>query len=930
MVSWGLLVAALAATPPDPAPAQVRLCVLAFRDQQTTQAQWAPTAQHLSEVPESPPVTVVALDYPSLAARVRAGGCELVLTNPEDFVSLRASTGLRAVATLLPAFEGRPLDRFGGVVLVRDEPGAPTQLTQLRGRTIAAPARESLGGYAMQRWELQRAGLDVAEGDAVMRFLGPPHDRAVLEVAEGRADAAFVRTGVLEAMVAEGRLAPGALRVVEPRAAPGFPFAVSTELYPEWPLAASPALAPEFVRTIVAALFRIGPRDPEAVAGGYFGFAPPADYAPVEALMLRLHIHPDGQRPLDVQDVLTRYAPALVAVGLAVLGALTLLAVRLTRDAHRLRAAADERQHLLSSLAEGVVGLDLSGRVTFANAAARALTGFSEQELLGQRFHDLCHHHRADGTPLARVDCPFRHAATGGVPVTADTTFFRKDGAAVPVTCSTSPLNRDGALVGSVVTFIDITERHEYERRLSESRDEAEAASQAKSRFLAMMSHEIRTPLNGVLGMAQLMLTDGVDEVERAAAARTIFESGKTLLTILNDVLDLSSVEAGRLRVEREPVLPTVALADVHALFRDAAAARGLVFEARWDGPPGQAYSADPARLRQMCSNLVSNAIKFTESGSVRLVGRVDSAEGGRPVLRFEVQDTGPGVPVEAQAGLFQPFSQLQGAAFRHRSGTGLGLSIVRHLAVLLGGTAGCQSVPGQGSTFWFTITAEPVEAPRAAAEVRASQGKVARADGRPVKVLVVDDNPINRRVVQGLLSHAGCEVQVAAEGREAVDRVAAGAFDLVLMDCQMPLMDGFEATRLVRERERQAGAPRLPVVALTAAAFAEDRVACREAGMDGFLAKPVTLAGLLPVLRQIASGRAAGVARRAGVRRRRPGGVRARRARWFGPAASRPRPARAPPRRRPGQRRAPAGGAGPRRPPARPARSTRPREAGS
>lgn len=392
----------------------------------------------------------------------------------------------------------------------------------------------------------------------------------------------------------------------------------------------------------------------------------------------------------------------------------------------------------------------------------------------------------------------------------------------------------DGYTVGFRV---DITE-------LVRARQAAEAAVNAKSRFLATMSHEIRTPLNGVLGMAQLLLSGEMSDAERRNCARVIMHSGQTLLALLNDVLDLSKIEAGRLAIERGAVDPGELLAETEALFSTNAQDKGIVLTCRWHGASGRRYEGDSLRLRQMLSNLVSNALKFTDAGSVTVEASETAAENEQTLLRFVVADTGIGISPDQQGRLFQPFSQLDDSRTRQHGGTGLGLSIVKNLAGLMGGEVGVESVPGQGSRFWFTVPAKPLaQNIELRQETRnCSTGTVARYSGR---VLVVEDNATSRLVVGQLLKMVGVDVAMAENGRAALDRFeAAEHFDLVLMDVQMPKMDGLSATRALRERGE-----RLPIVALTADAFAEDRAACLAAGMDDFLAKPLSIEALAPVL---------------------------------------------------------------------------------
>ncbi|WP_460504480.1 ATP-binding protein [Hydrogenophaga soli] len=391
--------------------------------------------------------------------------------------------------------------------------------------------------------------------------------------------------------------------------------------------------------------------------------------------------------------------------------------------------------------------------------------------------------------------------------------------------------------------------------RLRDSIEAAQAASVAKSRFLATMSHEIRTPLNGVLGLTQLMLMAPTSPEDQQKYLRTILSSGTTLLALLNDVLDLSKVEAGRLVLETLAFSPDQLLHDAAALMEVNATDKGLGWTVAWTGGPGQVLG-DPYRLRQMLSNLMGNAVKFTETGHIHIQGtEVEGSEsGGWVCLRFAVQDTGIGIAPDRLGQLFKPFSQVDASDTRKFGGSGLGLSIVRSLAEQMGGRVGVDSVLGQGSTFWFEVRlkrhagAWPATAPRQVALAES-------AEPTPTGgcVLLVEDNLTNRLVVEKLLLKAGYRVLNADNGALGVECYLAHQADiqLVLMDVQMPVMDGLEATRTIRQHEAQTGARHTPVVGLTANAYAEDRTACLAAGMDDFVTKPINVSHLLQVVAQ-------------------------------------------------------------------------------
>ena len=526
---------------------------------------------------------------------------------------------------------------------------------------------------------------------------------------------------------------------------------------------------------------------------------------------------------------------------------LTMFGVHLDVTAHK--AAEEQRQYLegilhsaIEAIGEGFSIYDAADRLTWCNEQYRRLYPHSAPVLtMGRTFEEILRYGVAHGQyPEAEADPEAWLEKRLTAHRQSESNFVQKlpDGRWLDVR---ERKTADGAIVGF---RMDITE-------LMHAKQAAESANRAKSEFLATMSHEIRTPMNSILGMAQVICGPEVSDPRCRDYGRVILESGRTLLAILNDVLDLAKVEAGRIELNLEPWQPQHLVADIQALFQGNAQAKALLLAARWQGPAGQAYLADAHRLQQMLSNLVSNAIKFTACGSVDICISEIARSNERATLEFAVTDTGIGIPAEAQQKLFQPFSQADSSTTRRFGGSGLGLSIVRNLAELMGGEAGLESEAGQGSRLWFRIPA--ALAPDKPAGEAANGAAPVRDELAPAfsgTVLVAEDNALERKVLGTLLNRLGLTVSFARNGHEAVGAACAEERpDLVLMDCVMPDLDGYAAVREIREHEARCGLPRLPVVAISASVFAENRERCRQSGMDHFLPKPFAVSDLRQVL---------------------------------------------------------------------------------
>ncbi len=560
----------------------------------------------------------------------------------------------------------------------------------------------------------------------------------------------------------------------------------------------------------------------------------------------------EARLPVGTLCVIDRRPRTLTATQLDALGTLARQAEVLLegrRKTHELQSAlgqlrrSEERMRaIVSTMHDGVVMQGPDGAIIWNNEGAERILGTSAEQL---RTPNKTHWAglAEDGRTLPREQYPSMVALRTGHGVHDVVMGVENPAGRRWVRINSEPLIEPGAeRAWAVVTsFVDITELKQREEELRAAHDVAQRAVKVQGEFLATMSHELRTPMNGVIGMSELLLAEGPRDELQARRLTTIRESGAALLTIINDILDYSKIEAGGRTLLSTAFRPGDVVDGVRALLAPVAAAKELVLEYD-EGTAPPAVFADLEATRQVLLNLVSNALKFTGHGAVKV--RV-TQEAQR--CRVAVIDTGLGIAPEHLPRLFQRFSQAEASTTRRFGGTGLGLAISRRLVEGMGGTIGAESQVGVGSTFWFTLPLPPegmVPVTNLVPRLAAPQPM------RALKVLLVEDNPINQRVADGMLKRLGHAVVLAENGREAVEAAQERDFDLVLMDIHMPEMDGLEATRSLRA---MGGAlARLPIVALTASAMTEERQACFDAGMDEVLTKPLTLATLRACLAEL------------------------------------------------------------------------------
>jgi len=523
----------------------------------------------------------------------------------------------------------------------------------------------------------------------------------------------------------------------------------------------------------------------------------------------------------------------------------SLRAANETLEAQRqeLRATEERTRLLLESAAEGIFGVDTQGVITFVNPAACRMLGYAADELIGRSSLELTRRTRDDGKPAAPEECLIHAAYTRGQASRVDhESLWCRDGTPLPVEYGATPILKDGAIVGAVVSFSDITERKRAQQQLEEAKRRAEEATEMKSMFLANMSHEIRTPMNAIIGLAHLALKTELTPKQRDYLNK-IHNAGTSLLTVVNDVLDFSKIEAGKLTMETAEFRLDEVIAAVSTVTSQKAHEKGLELLVDVPGTLPQDLVGDPLRLGQIITNLVNNAVKFTEHGEVRLRAELLERTGAKAKFQFSVRDTGIGVTPEQAARLFQPFTQADMTTTRRHGGTGLGLTICRRLVELLGGQIWLESEPGRGSTFFFTAWLGINDAP--------GRSRVLPERLAALNALVVDDNPAAREILADALRGVAASVDAAGSGSESVAMVrqhdSSAPYDVVFMDWRMPGVDGLQAIREIR------GGPALrhPPAVVLVTAFGREEVhqEADELHVDGFLLKPVTASMLVDTL---------------------------------------------------------------------------------
>lgn len=534
---------------------------------------------------------------------------------------------------------------------------------------------------------------------------------------------------------------------------------------------------------------------------------------------------------------------------------------------------------ILNAVSEGIFGLDTEGKVSFINPAGAHMLGFAYGEIMGRPYLGHIQQTALDGIYSRPEESPLMRAVRSGESYSSnDAVLWRKDGSSFLAEYQVTPLFDKGERIGAVVVFRDITDEQEIIR----AKESAEKADQAKSEFLAIMSHELRTPMNGIMGMTDLLAETELNEEQRGYV-NIISESSASLLYILNEILDFSKIEAGKMTLVHEPLSLESVMESVTELFLPRAREKNIGLSCRMAPDVPELIMGDAARLRQVLVNLVSNAVKFTETGHVSIAVRTEYCPNGHKLtLRFNVQDTGIGIPPEKQSQLFQSFSQLHPAINRKYGGTGLGLSICKQLVELMGGAISVDSKEGEGSDFYFTLpmdidkdpedasediveaevevaadrsgedadsASHPLPEPEKATLLLSGEHPLAEPKYGPLRILVAEDHPVNQKLLLTMLQKRGYNAELVENGRQALLAVQRQRYDLIFMDVQMPVMSGLTAAARISALLPSDSRPYM--VAVTAYARPEDREKCLAVGMGDFISKPFLASDIERILQE-------------------------------------------------------------------------------
>ena len=887
---------------------EVNIGVMAFRGEAKALKQWQPTAEYLAGKIPGYSFNIIPLSNDTIKQAVENNRVSFILTNPASYANLEAIYGITRIATLHNKRFGGAYTEFGALIFSRADRDDIRSLKDLKNKSFMAVHKNAFGGWWMALREMKVQGIDPDSDLKRLEFVGFPQDKIVLAVRDGKVDAGTVRTDLLERMAAKGIIKLSDFHILNSKEDATFPFAHSTQLYPEWPIAITHATSGLLAKKVAIALLQLDEQAPAAKAANIFGWTVPLDYQPVHELMKELHVghYAKTEKP-SMAEIISFYKYWILSfgAGLILLLAVLIYITRLNRALDGSKTSL-EKEVLDRSRAEDAERKQVERiRALYEITSKPGLSLHKQIEetlelgchLLGTEIAKVCKidEEKQSNTfmytvtppdvainpgttlPLSNTFCSIPYASETAIAIShvGDSEYRHhpcyelsslETYAAAPIWVngekygtvnfsSRKPRDvpfteTDQDLIKLICKWVSVSIEREQMEGASIEKEKAISANRAKSAFLANMSHEIRTPLTSIIGYADASLDSDQSMYERVDALQTISRNGKHLLSIINDILDISKIEAGKLELDYAEVMLCDILSDVENLIKGQATDKNLAFNVDCQFPLPKTIVSDPLRLKQILLNLCGNAVKFTNRGHVLVQVSYDTDQ---QTLQIAVIDSGIGMTEEQIEIVFEAYKQADKSTTRQFGGTGLGLSLSRQLAEKLNSTLTATSQPGIGTKFLLTLDISQTdnielidhydqqEVTEAANVQTLSDSLVSGS------ILLVEDTLDIQRLTAMHLERMGADVTLAENGKQAVEATQNTTFDLILMDMQMPVMNGLDAIEIIRKQQ----AYKHPIVALTANATHEDQQICMDYGCDGFVTKPVTKQRLQNLVRQ-------------------------------------------------------------------------------